>query len=495
MSARTPGPGGERSPASAASPPHAGWPRWRAFPPVALGVVMATLDASVVNIALPTLQRVWRAGLSTVEWVALAYSLTLTGLLLAAGRLADARGRRSVYGAGLLLFTLASVLCGLAPTLASLIALRVFQGVGAALLTANGSALLVRAFPPEERGRALGAFGAMVGVGLAAGLPLGGLLVANASWRWIFLVNLPLGLAAFALLRRLVPADAPRPGPAREEGLPPLLWASALAALLLALTLAPEHGWASAAVIVPAAAGVALLAGFLASQARSGDPLLPLDAVAGPLGAAVTLTLLGQVLTVGVGFGMPMVLEGLGGMTAAQSGAWLSVLPVSALLCAPVAGRLADRVGAHRLTVTGMLLTGAGLLALAQPGAPAPGLPLAGALALVGVGQGLFAVPNASVLLSLVPAERLGLASGLQGTARNLGIAGGVAVTGALLTGRFHARSGEPLSLGDLGAPGTAAFAAATRETYTLLAGLAVLAAGLAWWVRAPRRSPAPARD
>src|SRR5262249_22901978 len=170
------------------------WPRWRVFPPIALGVIMATLDASVVNIALPTLQRAFDARLSTVEWVALAYSLTLTGLLLAAGRLADARGRRGTYGAGLGLFTLASLLCGLAPTVHALIGLRVLQGVGAALVSANGSALLVQAFPLAERGRALGAFGAMVGIGLAVGPPLGGLLVAHASWRWIFFVNLPLGL-------------------------------------------------------------------------------------------------------------------------------------------------------------------------------------------------------------------------------------------------------------------------------------------------------------
>jgi len=501
--------------------PHAGWPRWRVFPPVALGVIMATLDASVVNIALPTLQRVWQAGLSEVEWVALAYSLTLTGLLLAAGRLADARGRRTVYGAGLLLFTLASVLCGLAPALESLIALRVFQGVGAALLSANGSALLVQAFPPEERGRALGAFGAMVGVGLALGPPLGGLLVAHASWRWIFLVNLPLGLLAFVMLRRRVPRDVvrtaaaptlrvgdPAPGepaaarPPREEGLPPLLWATALAALLLALTLGPERGWSSVPVIALAAAGVVLLASFVVSQARSSNPLLPLGLVGGPLGAAVTLTFLGQVLSVSVGFAMPMVLEALARLSAAQSGSWLAVLPVAALLGAPVAGRLADRLGTRPLTVIGMLLTGAGLLVLATlgfrggpPGAadasPLAWMPLAAGLALVGVGQGLFAVPNASALLSLVPAERLGLAAGLQGTARNLGIAAGVAATGSMLAGRYQAYAGAPLSLGAPEPIDMAAFAAAVREANLLFAMVAVVAAVLALSVRvAVREKP-----
>jgi len=470
----------------------AAWPRWRVFPPIALGVIMATLDASVVNIALPTMQRELRTGLSTVEWVALAYSLTLTGLLLASGRLADARGRRGIYGAGLALFTLASLLCGLAPDVGWLIGLRVVQGVGAALVSANGSALLVQAFPIEERGRALGAFGAMVGVGLAIGPPLGGLVVAQASWRWIFLINLPLGLLASWLLRRRVPADAPAPGAGRLPVAPPLLWATGLAALMLALTRGPEHGWTDPAVLGFGAAGVIALSTFLAVQGRGGEPLLPLRLVAGPLGGAVTLTFLGQLLTVGVGFSLPLVLEELGGMSAARSGAWLAVLPGAALLCAPLAGRLADRLGSHRLTVTGMVLSALGLAWLSRLGAQVAGWPLAGALTLLGVGQGLFAVPNASALLSLVPAESLGLASGLQGTTRSLGIAAGVAFTGAFLTGRYHVLSGATLNLGAHAPLDRGAFAVASHQTYALLAGVALLAAGLATRVRVPRSAGPP---
>ena len=467
------------------------WPRWRVFPPIALGVIMATLDASVVNIALPTLQRTLVARLSTVEWVALAYSLTVTGLLLAAGRLADARGRRGVYGAGLALFTLASLLCGLAPTIGFLIGLRVLQGVGAALVAANGSALLVQAFPLEERGRALGAFGAMVGVGLALGPPLGGLLVAHASWRWIFFVNLPLGVLAWWLLGRRVPPDRAVDAEAGTGGVAPLLWATSLAALSLALTRGSESGWTDALVLGTGAGGATLLAGFLLTQRRATRPLLPLDLVAGPLGAAVSLTFLGQLLSVSVGFHMPLVLEETGGFTAARSGAWLTVLPLAALFCAPVAGRLADRVGARLLTTAGMLLTAFGLWLLAQLGAIPAGLKLAAGLALVGVGQGLFSVPNASALLSLVPPERLGLASGLQGTTRNLGIAAGTALTGALVTARYHMHSGTSLHLGVPGGVEHDSFVLATRETFSVLAVVAALSALLAWRARA---APNPAR-
>ena len=483
---------GEAGSPATPAPPAGDWPRWRVFPPVALGVIMATLDASVVNIALPTLQRAFGVGLSTVEWVALAYSLTLTALLLSAGRLADARGRRSVYGAGLLLFTFASLLCGLAPSVGWLIALRVFQGVGAALVAANGSALLVQAFPQAERGRALGAFGAMVGVGLALGPPLGGLVVANASWRWIFLVNLPLGLLAYGLLRRRVPRDHITPDASAWDGRQPLLWAGALVGVMLALTRGPERGWSDPGVLLFGSAGVLLGMTFLAVQGRTKHPLMPLHLVTGPLGGAITLTFLGQLLSVSVGFSLPLVLETLGGMTPARSGAWLAVLPGAALLCAPLAGRWADRWGAHRLTVAGMLLTAIGLAWLARLGESVAGWPLAGALALVGTGQGLFAVPNASALLSLVPPESLGLASGLQGTMRNLGIASGVAVTGALLTARYHTLAGVPLALRASAPFDREAFAAAASEAYGLFAVVAVGAAALAWRVRASQRPASP---
>jgi MFS family permease len=222
-------------------------------------------------------------------------------------------------------------------------------------------------------------------------------------------------------------------------------------------------------------------------------PLLPLDLVAGPLGAAVTLTFLSQVLSVAVGFHMPLVLEETGGLSAASSGAWLAVLPLAALICAPVAGRLADQLGARALTVTGMALTAIGLWLLAQLGVMPAGARLATGLGLIGVGQGLFMVPNASALLSLVPPERLGLASGLQGTTRNLGLAAGVALTGAMVTARYHAHAHQVLHVGAQGGVDRMAFVSATRETFTALALLAVFAAWLAWRVRAGGRQAPPA--
>lgn len=464
------------------------FPRWRVFPPVALGVVMATLDASVVNIALPTLQRTFAVAFTTVEWVVLAYTVTITGLMLTAGRLADLRGRRRVYAIGLVVFTLASLLCGLAPGVHALIAARVLQGIGAAMVSANGSALLVAAFPPEERGKALGAFGAMVGIGLAFGSPLGGLVIAHWSWRWVFLINVPLGVLTLALLRSRVPADRPAAAAPPLDVAAAALWCAALSALMLALSRGPEGGWTSLPVLALAAGSLALLVVFLAAEARSPHPMLPLRMLLGPLGAAVSLTLIAQAIAVSVGLHVPLYLEEVLGFDAQRAGLWVAILPLTALFVAPAAGRLADRIGARVLTTLGLAITAAGLAALASV-RTTMAWPLPAGLALVGLGQGLFAAPNASALLSLVPAAQLGIASGLQGTTRNLGLSTGAALVTAVLASRYLVHAGRVLEGGRSGVD-RAAFVAASHDAFVVLAALAV--AGTALAVVQKRRAFAP---
>jgi EmrB/QacA subfamily drug resistance transporter len=459
--------------------PAGAFPRWRVFPPIALGVIMATLDASVVNIALPTLHRQFEAAFTTVSWVVLAYGLTITGLLLSAGRLADLRGRRRVYGSGVVLFTLASVACGVAPSIGWLIAARALQGIGAALVSANGSALLVQAFPAAERGKALGAFGAMVGIGLAVGSPLGGIVIQHASWRWLFLVNVPLGALTFWLLRQRVPPDTVVPGGPPLDFAAAATWCGGLVALTLALSRGSVEGWGHPLVLALIASGALLLAVFAAVEHRTPQPMLPLGILLGPLGAAVFLTLVSQALTIAVGLSVPLYLEEVLGYNAEQSGVWNMILPVAALFFAPTAGRLSDRVGARLLTTLGMALTAAGFVALSGLGvSPHPGHLFSG-LALIGAGQGLFSVPNASALLSLVPSDRLGIASGLQGTTRNLGFTSGTALMGSLMAGRYMAHAGRALEGANLPVD-RAGFAAATHDAYIVMAVIAAVATGLA---------------
>jgi EmrB/QacA subfamily drug resistance transporter len=464
-------------------------PRWRVFPVLAMGTLMATLDISVVNIALPTLSRTFRVPLTTVEWVVLAYVVAITGLLVPMGRLADGLGRRRVYGGGLVVFSVGSVLCALSPSSGALVGSRVAQGVGAAMMSATRLALLTTSFPASERGRAIGAFGAAVGVGLALGPPLGGLVVQHASWRWIFLINVPIGLAALVLLGRRLPADprahqAPRADPAGM-----LASASALTALMLALSRGPELHWRGPLVWSLFGAALALATGFVLLEARSESPLLPLDVLRGGAGPTLLLTLIGQMLSMSVGFYMPLYLEEVLGLDAGATGRWLAVVPLAALVLAPLAGRWADRVGSRPFTTGGLVVVAAGLAALAGLGmSPGPGHLFAGLL-LVGCGLGLFTVANSSALMGTVPARHLGTASGLQAVSRNLGIATGSALTAALATSRFIAHGGpETLTAGTLTPLLVRAFALATRDTFAGLAVLALIGAGLAW-----RRSPVDA--
>ncbi|MBI1799514.1 MAG: MFS transporter [Candidatus Eisenbacteria bacterium] len=461
-------------------------PRWRAFPALALGVVMATLDISVVNIALPTLSRTFGVPLTRIEWVVLGYVLTITGLLLTVGRIADGVGRRRVYGMGLGVFCVASALCGVAPAASALIAARVLQGVGAAMMAANTGALLVSSFPAEERGRALGAFGAAVGVGLAIGTPLGGLVIAHASWRWLFFINLPLGAVAMWLLWTRVTPDRDPPRRVRLDLGAAAAWCAALVALMLALARGPESGWSSASVWPLYLVALAALALFAWFEHRALEPLMPLRLLQGPLGLTVLLTMIGQALTISVGFHLPLYLEEVAGFGAADSGKWLATLPVSALFAAPIAGRLADRLGTRPVATSGMALTIVGFVLLAGLGTIHEAARLFAGLALIGAGQGLFSVPNASALLSLVPPELLGFASGLQGTMRNLGIAGGSAGTAALVASVYVRLAGHALRAGGAGTD-RAAFAAATREAFLALALLATLGTALSWARRGSR--------
>jgi EmrB/QacA subfamily drug resistance transporter len=452
------------------------------FPALALGTLMATLDISVVNIALPTLSRAFGVPLTTIEWVVLAYVVTITALLLAFGRLSDLRGRRRVYGTGLLAFIAASALCASAPGAGWLIAARALQGVGAAMMMSNSAALLVSSFGPEERGRALGAFGAMVGVGLALGPPLGGILVGYLSWRWIFLVNLPIGVLTFWLVRRRIPADPPpHAGPA-VDGAGAALWLAGLTALMLALSQGPARGWGSPSIVPLFAAAAVALAAFIVRESRRTDPLLPVAWLRGPFGVAASLTLLGQASSVAVGFHLPLYLEDVLGLRAVEAGRWLAVLPLVALLVAPFAGRWADRAGSRPLTAGGLLLAAAGYAILSGVGvAPSP-LRLFGGMALIGGGLGLFTVPNTSALMSAVPSERLGIASGLQATMRNLGVAAGTAATAAIVASRYAVNGGGALAASAEGAAlDRGAFATATRDLYAAMAAIATIAAAIAW--------------
>ncbi len=403
----------------------------------ALGTFMATLDSSIVNISLPVIARDLEAGVAATQWVQLAYSLGVTALLLVAGRAADLAGRRRVYVGGFLAFTAASALCGLARDIGSLIAARGLQAVGAAMIMANGPALVASAFEPGRRGRALSVIAVTVSLGLTLGNSAGGLLTSLAGWRWIFLVNLPVGLAGAWYGARVLAAET------RRGSRPSLDWPGALASgtgvglLLLGVSRGADWGWGSPAVAGCLALSAASLAAFVLREARTGDPLLPLDLFRNrTFRTANVASLLTFTATVALTFLMPFYLVTVLGRSPAEAGLIYLTAPLSLSLLAPLGGRLADRTGTRGPTVAGLALVVIGLLLLADLGPHATAFEVIWRLVLVGAGQGLFQTPNNTALLSSAPRPRLGIASGLQAVMRNLGLALGVAMAGALVAAR-----------------------------------------------------------
>jgi EmrB/QacA subfamily drug resistance transporter len=402
---------------------------WLAVATVCIGAFMGQLDASIVTLALPTMQRQLTAGLGAVEWVALSYLLVLVSTITAIGRLADMAGRKLLYTYGFGVFTLGSLLCAVAPNLGFLIAARIVQAVGAAMLQANSVALIVHAIPPSRLGRAIGIQGAAQAVGLAIGPALGGLLVAAGGWRTIFLLNVPAGILGVALGIVMLPRSRELAPRQPFDWLGAALFTPAVAALLLAISFGRDLGWLSRPVAMLWSVAILLAVAFVAWERHQTWPLVDLRLLRRTsLSAGISSGLLSYLVIFGTLFVAPFYLEGTRHLTPARAGLVLAALPVALGVVSPVAGRLSERLGARRLTVAGMALAALALalMALLQP--PDPGL--AGGLALVGGGLGAFTPSNNAAIMGAAPRTASGVASGLLNMTRGLGTSLGVAVTG-----------------------------------------------------------------
>lgn len=449
--------------------------KWWALAAVGSGVLLSTIDGSIVNISLNTLVASFNSNLNVVEWVVLAYLLTLTCLLLLVGRLGDMYGKRRVYAAGFVLFTIASALCSLAPNIGALIGFRVFQAVGAAMIQAVGPALLVTAFPPKERGTALGAIGSFVAVGILVGPALGGLLLRYVGWQSIFYVNIPIGIVGTWLTLRAIAPDPQPKGGQVFDVVGALLLLLALLGLLLALTEGPIWGWGDGRIL--ALLGLFLVAAglFVAWELRFAQPMINLRMFRS---GVFSLNLLaGFVLFLGLSFNLlltPLFFQLVYRFDLQTTGLLLMALPLTLSLASPISGRLSDRFGPRVLTVIGLAAVGLGLLGNSFTRADTPPAQLVGFLLLVGVGVGLFQSPNNSTVLGSAPPEALGVASGLLAVMRTLGQTAGIAIAGAIWASQVIALNGAPI------APITAAppeiLAGGYDVAMRVAAGLALLA-------------------
>ncbi len=410
------------------------WPRapWLAVATVCVGAFMGQLDASIVTLAIPSLRDDLHASLGAVEWVSLSYLLVLVGTVAAFGRLADVAGRKLLYTYGFVVFTLASVGCGLAPSLGVLVGMRVVQAVGAAMLQANSVALIRTTVRPEQLVRAIGVQGTAQALGLALGPAVGGALIGLGGWRWVFYVNLPAGVVGVVLGVLLLPRTRVRAPRTRFDwaGLGTLVPASA--ALLFALSVLGRDG-ASVAVIVGVVAAAALFAGFLAVERRSKAALIDLALFDDrSFTMAIASGMLAYLVLFGMLFVSPLYLEAAFGATAGAAGLTITVLPLCLGLVAPVGGALADRIGRGALAMAAMALVGAaaGIAAVTAGNRAA----LVAVLALAGLGLGLFIPANNATVAAGGHAHQAGMVSGVLNMTRGIGTSLGVAVAAATYT-------------------------------------------------------------
>ena len=461
------------------------WPnaRWLVVATVSIGAFLGQLDASIVTLALPTLQQHFHTSLAAVEWVALSYLLTLVATVTAVGRLADMIGRKLLYTYGFAVFTLASIGCGLAPNLGVLIGCRVVQAVGAAMLQSNSVALIATAIPKSSLGRAIGIQGGAQAVGLALGPSVGGLLIGVAGWRSIFFLNGPVGLIGMTLAWFLIPRSrnlAPR---ARFDWAGLALFGPAAVAFLLALNIASGTGLThlTPLLLFFSSAGIAAL--FVRRERRTHAPMINLDLFRRiDFTAGIAAGLLSYLVLFGVLFVVPFFLEHAQHLSPTRAGLELGVLPVALGLVAPFAGRARDRIGARLPTVAGMLLTAALLACLALEARDRTTVVVL--LAGIGVGLGAFTPANNAAIMAAVPPHHAGMAGGVLNLTRGLGTSLGVAVTGLVL-GLRNAQQ-----------PGASESAVLTgfRTCAIVLAVVALLAAASAW-LRTANPAAAGARE
>jgi DHA2 family methylenomycin A resistance protein-like MFS transporter len=400
---------------------------------ICAGYFLVILDVTVVNVALPSIGRQLHGGVSGLQWVVDAYTLSFAGLLLAGGALAQRAGARGVFTAGLALFALCSAACGLAPSMAALVPARLMQGAAAALLVPSSLVLLQAAFPGRQaRAKAFGIWGAVAGVGAAGGPIIGGLLVSTWSWRAVFYLNLPFALAALALTRSFVPVPQRHPRGVDLAG--QLLGIAALALLAGALVQAGPEGWTAPVVLAGFALAVTAGAAFVTVEHRGSDPMLPLGLLRHP--ALRAGTLVGLLINLGFYgqlFVMSLYFQDVRGYSALQTG--LALLPQAALLtvASTVSGRLMARSGPRLPMLAGLLLGAAGLLGTMVAGTQTPYGLLVLPMTAAGFGMALTMPAATASVMEAAPVSRGGVASGVINAARQTGALLGVALLGTVL--------------------------------------------------------------
>ncbi|MGI6713400.1 MAG: MFS transporter [Bacillota bacterium] len=443
---------------------------WVIFAAVAVGTFMATLDSSIVNVALPTISETFKVELPVLQWVVTAYLLTISSLLPTLGRLADMYGRSWIFNYGLLSFAFGSLCCGLSSTVSTLVLSRVIQAIGAAMMMANSMGIITAVFPQKMRGRALGTMGAVVAAGSITGPSFGGIIISNWGWPAIFFVNIPIGIIGFFAGLVILPQDK-HLGQESFDLLGAVLFAAGMISLLLGLSLAEEYGWGSGLILMLLFGALMLLALFIGHEIKCPYPMIDLTLFRNHIFAAGNAAgLISFIVIFSVNILMPFYLQTILYLEPRQVGMMLTPFPLVMAFFSPFSGWLSDKVGPMIPTILGLGIGALNVISMAFLTAESSMVSVAVRLGIMGMAMSIFQAPNNSAVLGSVPRHKLGVAGGIVATVRNLGMVLGIAFSVTV----FSSRQGAYLASGAGKVP---AFMHGFRVAMVMAAGFCILGA------------------
>jgi EmrB/QacA subfamily drug resistance transporter len=444
--------------------------KWWTLGAVAFGLFMIMLDNTIVNVALPSMARDLQIGISELEWVVNGYALTFAVIMLTGGKLADLFGRRLVFIIGLAVFTGASVLCGLSTGSDMLIAARVAQGVGAALMNPATLSIITATFPPRQRGMAIGIWAGVSAMALAIGPLLGGILTQQIGWEWIFFVNVPVGIVAI-VVARLVITESRDTSLEQRLDLPGLVTSAlGLFALTYALIEANTYGWTSTRILGLFALALVLLVAFVQLERKQRVPMLDLSLFKNGTFAGANLTMMLVALAMfGVFFFVSLYMQNILGYSATQAGATFLPMTILIILIAPPAGKLSDRVGSRWLMGGGMILVAGSLIVFSQLDQSSGFWNIFPGLILGGFGMALAMTPTTAAAMGAVPVDKAGVGSAVLNSMRQVGGSLGIAIMGAIVASSLKVPPTNPAAAGQ--------FVTGFQRALLVAAGIALFAA------------------
>jgi len=408
-------------------------PKWLILTAVMLGSIMGPLDGSIVNTVLPSITDFFHSEISIAQWVPTVYLLTISCLILLYGRLGDMLGYKRIFLYGLAAFTLSSILCGSSQSIWMLIAFRAVQGLAAGMMMAVSFAIITAAFPPSERGKALGISAVAISMGLGLGPTLGGLIAEHLSWRYIFFINVPIGISALLWGSRVIPAGIKNPGQRLDlyGALTALVF---LLSILLYANRGEDWGWLSSSSISLLVVALVFGVAFIWIERTSSQPMLNLALFADRVFSFANLSaLLSFMALYALVFLTPFYLMFALHYSILKVGLIMAASPIATLFVAPLSGAISDRIGTRALAFCGMCIAALGLFLLSGLDASADSFDVIWRMAITGLGMGMFQSPNNSAIMGSVPVTHLGIASGILAAMRNVGMVFGIAVAGAVL--------------------------------------------------------------